>query len=63
MTSLDINDVISPPNDYIRRPKSVNLHTKRSEAGGRGSILHPQVTGDLNWFNKLNGVGKVTGKL
>ena len=46
-----INDIIYPPNYYIRRPETVNLHTKRSEASGRVLILHPQVIRDSKWVN------------
>ena len=48
MTSSCINDVISPPQSYIKRSKTVNLHAKRSDTTGRGSILHPQVIDNLN---------------
>ena len=46
---ININDVISPPETYIRRYKTIKFHTKQSEAKGRGSILHPQVIGINKW--------------
>ena len=45
ITSLMQMMSYSPPKTYIRRYKTIKLHTKRSEAKGRGLILHPQVTG------------------
>ena len=46
---INVNDVISPPETYIRRYKTIKFHTKRSEAKGRRSILHPQVIGINKW--------------
>ena len=48
MMSSCVNDIISPPQSYIKRSKTVNLHTKQSDTTGRGSILHPQVIDNLN---------------
>ena len=36
------------PNPIYRGKNTVNLHTKRSDTTGRGSILHPQVINNLN---------------
>ena len=55
---IDANDIISPPKTYIKRCKTVKLHTKQSEAKGRGLILHPQVTRFYKWGKiTINGVG------
>ena len=48
MMSSCVNDVIVPPQSYIKRSKTINLHTKRSDTTGRGSILHPQVIDNSN---------------
>ena len=48
MMSSCVNDIISPPQSYIKRSKTVNPHTKQSDTTGRGSILHPQVIDNLN---------------
>ena len=46
---INVNDIISPPETYIRRYKTIKFHTKRSEAKGRRLILHPQVIGINKW--------------
>ena len=46
---INVNDIISPPETYTRRYKTIKFHTKQSEAKGKRLILHPQITGIQKW--------------